>query len=237
MPSNDHGYATPIALVICLALALVATAVTARALMTLRLARSDLDRARAEAGLDGAQLSATLIVLAQSGDQRLGWDMPIADQSYAVLAEPEAQKLNGSALSVTDDGALLALGAGDADRVRDQLKQASARSTLSEADLSAAAPAPVWRDCAGSVLSSYGQAIKAVVPTATAPVFPTDQTEGSRSGEIWRIRISDRLGWTDDRVVRLNGQPDHPAIILDRRFYRRAKGGDSCDHVLASLAD
>ena len=137
---------------------------------------------------------------------------------------------------MADNAALETLGVTEPDRLRDQLKRAAATNSLSEEDLAAASPAPTWRDCAGSVLSSYGQAEKASVPAASPPSFPSDQTEGSRSGEIWRIRVSDNKGWADDRIVRLNGQPDHPAIILDRRFYRRAKGGDPCDHVFARLA-
>jgi hypothetical protein len=235
MRSSEDGYATPMALVISLAIALVATAVTARALTTLRLSRADLDRVRAESRLDGAQLSASLVVLAQTTSQRLSWDMQADAEPYEVIAEPEAVKLNAAALSITEDAALQALGAADPDRVRDQLKRASSISTLSEDDLALADPSPVWRGCAGSIISSYGRADKAFVPRAVAPAFPTDLTEGSRAGEIWRIRVADQRGWTDERIVRLTGQADHPTVILDRRFYRRAKGGDPCDRVFASL--
>jgi len=224
------------ALVICLAIALVATALTARALMTLRLARADLERARAEYALDGAQLSASLVVLEQTGSGRLRWAMQAADETYDVLAEPEALKLNAAALLVGDDAALSALGAPDPDQMRGRLKRASQDASLSEDEVACAAPTPAWRDCAGSAISSYGQADKPLVPAPIVPTFPTDLTQGSRAGEIWRIRVSDRLGWTDDRIVRLTGQADHPTVMLDHRFFRRAKGGDLCDRILASLA-
>ena len=234
--ASDGGYATPVALVIALSVALVASALTAKSVIDLRVARADLERTQVEYGLDAAQLVAGLTVEAQTTPSRLAWPVSVGGVDYAVLAEPEALKVNAAAMTPVDDGALAALGVSEPAALRDRLRGLAAAGPMSTAQLAQASGSRNWRDCAASIVSPYGGAPKPLTTKAIPPQTPIDETAGSHAGEIWRVRVKSRQGWIDDRVVRLNGEADHPTIILDRRFYRGARGGDLCEQLIVGIA-
>lgn len=235
----DAGYATPAAMILSLALALIATAMVARSVMMLRLAKSDIARANAEYVLDGAQLQAAAVVIRAGSGGPYRWALP-TDLGFAeVRAESEAEKLSLSAGASLPDSALATLGVADSGALKARLAALPAASrTVVEVDR--LDPAPLWRECAASLVSGLGRSDQppkvAVEPStggaqATALPNPPDW----RVGEAWRFRITTPAGWRDDRIVRFTGDARHPVAVVWRRLSRSDGGQGRCDAVLAAV--
>ncbi len=236
--NGDEGFATPAAVTVSMALALVATAVTGSAIAELKLARSDYERGQVESRLDGAQAAAVLTVISGGPSTRMRWTVPSGDEVIDILAEPEAPKLRLASAADLDGATLAELAVTDAGELKARLKQLAA-SLAADQDLVSADASPIWRACARSLIAVHGNSAKPPVLKARAPI------QGQltwRIGEVWRVRVTggaqgagarptDR--WTDDRIVRFTGDAEHPAAIVDRRFSRAAKGADPCDAIFA----
>lgn len=226
----DEGYASVAAITVSLAIALIVTAMMARAVMDLRLARADFRKTQAEYELDGAQLLAVLRVLSGVADGRLTWTEQLPNgEPVTILAEPEYRKLGLEAGSVLEDAALIGLGVSNPAGVREGLTRLSPATALPDeiVDLDAGR---VWRLCAPNALSPWGQATQLTLPPTTAPVA---QTELARVGQVWRFVATSKDGWSDDRIVRLIGQDDRPSAVIWRRLTRRGKGQQTCDARLS----
>lgn len=219
-------------MVFALALALVATAMMARSVMLLRLARADLSRSQAEHVLDGAHLlaAATVIRAGEGGPYR--WALP-TDLGFAeALAESEVDKLSPADAAGLSDDVFLAMGVAGPQALKARL---AAAPTSGIADVAAMDAAPLWRACAPSLISGLGRA--AAAPLAI-PVEPRlrPETPDWRVGEAWRVRITTAAGWRDDRIVRFTGDARRPVAVVWRRLSRSDGGQGECDAVLAAAA-
>lgn len=219
--AGDGGWATASAVVFSMALALTATALSGLASAELRSARAGLDRVHAEYALDGAQKAADVAALETDKAVRLRWSLSTDDGQFDVLAEPEAAKLSLAAAAALDDKALAKLGVVDSAALRDRLTAASGKQTpVPELDA-----APLWRDCAASVVSRFGEAKDLAL---ASPATPNQVKFDWRLGEVWRLRVTDKTGWTDDRLVRFVGDPLRPAAVIERSFTRQSRD-PSCE--------
>lgn len=222
---GEAGYATAAATVVSLALAVVAAAAVQSSTSALRLARAELERTRIEYELSGASLRAISSAAATGGAKRLSWSFPAQSGSVRALAEPQATKLPlakaAGSISATlfDDLRVVS-----PDKLRSRLQIMALNSGGELAALPDADASPQWRRCAASLISRYGQAQKAAL-TRTEP--PQPGRAFWRAGEVWRVRVSS-AGWVDDRIVRITGDPAHPAAVIERRFYR-GEGEGQCD--------
>jgi hypothetical protein len=228
----DAGYATAAGAMIALALSLVVTAVVGASLTDLRLSRTAFDRGRAEVALDGVQELAALAILRDGPPHRLRWFIESNIGPVEVLAEPEAAKLSTREAADLDDTALLWLGAGEPERVRSRLR-AMALGGADARDLARVDPSPRWRGCAASLISPYGQSDGLSLERA---VPPQAGRFAWRAGEVWRLRARSADGWTDDRIVRLVGDPEHPAAIIERVLARGQAGGEPCAALIEGRA-
>ena len=223
--ASDAGYASVAAITVALAIALIVTAMMARSVMDLRLARADFRKTQAEYELDGAQLLASLRVLSGVADGRLTWTeiLPGGDP-VTILAEPEYNKLGLQAASALDQAALGSLGASDPQAAAEGLARLSPATATPDqiADLDSGR---IWRLCAASALSPWGQTSTLNLQPATAP---TAQTNLARIGQVWRFVATSKDGWSDDRIVRLIGQDERPSAVIWRRLTRRGKGQQIC---------
>lgn len=220
----DAGYATAAAALTALALSLVVSAVMGASLTDLRAARAALERTRAEASLDGAQQVAAAALLNSGALTRLRWHVPTSLGAVEILAEPEAPKLGLSAAADLADGELLTLASGGAGSIRPRLR-ALALSGASSADVARLGATPLWRACAASLISPYGQGQSLTLLSASPP---SGGRFSWRAGEVWRLRALSPDGWADDRIVRLTGDAEHPAAIIERVLVRGQKGGEPC---------
>lgn len=240
-PSHDPpeaGYATPAALVMALALSLVAVAMVGRSVMLLRLARADITRTGVEAVLDGAQLQAAAVVIRAGSGGPYRWALP-TDLGFAeALVESEGDKLAPAAGSRLPEAVFAALGVTDAPVLKAKL---AAAATLG-VDVAALDAAPLWRECAASLISGLGQRHEGAPPPpvepSAVPVLPGGLPDPPdwRVGEVWRIRITTAAGWRDDRIVRFTGDARHPVAVVQRRLSRSDGGQGRCDAVLAAAA-
>jgi hypothetical protein len=207
-----------------LALSLMVSAVMAASLTDLRAARAALERTRVEAALDGAQQTAVAALLDAGAPARLRWFVQTSRGAVEILAEPEAPKLALAAAADLPDADLQALAQGAGATLRPRLR-ALALAGASAADVARLGVTPVWRACAASLISPYGQS-----PTLalSAAIMPTQGRFSWRAGEVWRLRALAPDGWADDRIVRLTGDAEHPAAIIERIFVRGQKGGEPC---------
>ena len=225
----DAGYATAAAMAFGLSLALTAAALTTLASTRLHAARADLDRLAAERFLDGARQQAVQRILTSSKPIRLGWADKTQDAEVSLLAEPEAAKLGYEAAAKLEDADFKALGVNDADALRSRLAEAASGAdapVVSPADLDSS---PVWRACAGSLMSFFGTAKS---QTLTAPESPDDRAFTWRLGEVWRIRTVGG-GWAETTLVRFTGDAGRPAAVIARALARQTGGDRSCDAKLA----
>lgn len=224
----DAGFATPAAVVVSLALALIASAVTLNSIMELRLARADLDRVTADYALAGAQQAAVLALLSAKQDAPLRWTQATTAGPVTVLAEPQAQKLT-PVVAASLGGVILARFAlADPAAVSGRLRALPAYG--SDFDVETADTAPLWRACARSMISPYGAGKTA---GGFSPVAPAPGPIVWRIGETWRVRVAASNGWVDDRIVRFTGDASHPAAVVERRLRRTSQGESACDKVLA----
>lgn len=226
----DAGYATAAAALTALALSLVVSAVMGASLTDLRAARAALDRSRVETSLDGAQQVAVAALLDSGALMRLRWHVPTNLGAVEILAEPEAPKLTLSAAADLADGELLALAPGHAESIRPRLR-ALALSGASAADIARLGATPLWRACAPSLISPYGEG-RSLALHAAAP--PSQGRFSWRAGEVWRLRALAPGGWADDRIVRLTGDAERPAAIIERVLVRGQGGGEPCRVLIES---
>jgi hypothetical protein len=223
--TSESGFATPAAAAISLAVAVMATALTAAGVAELRQAHADLSRTQADYALAGVQTRAVLSVLMAKTTSPLRWSPTGAAEA---LAEPEAAKLGLEDAAQLDDASLARFGVTDAAQLRTRLAglvQADA------AEITTADAAPGWRACARSMISPYGTAPKLQLAKASRPAGASVQW---RLGDVWRIRIVLANGWVDDRIVRFTGNMAHPAAVVERRLMRGQQEGDRCETLFAA---
>jgi hypothetical protein len=228
--STDEGFATPAATVLCLAISLCAAAVTASSVSTLQLVRHDYERDRAEAALTGGQLRAALVMTSVQRPSRLRWSLQTDDGPMQVLAEPEEMKVGPVSAAELDDGILRKLGVSDPDGLRNRLSALGDGKAIDVwvGDLDAAS---AWRSCGPSLASAFGMA---TAPKIQAAVSPRRAAVSWGAGQVWRIRVVESHGWADDRLVRLTGNPAHPAEVIERLLSRGGGTEQKCDALLAA---
>ncbi len=230
--AREGGFATPAAVMISLALALTAAAATSASVMELKLARADLAQAGAEEELAGGQERAALILLASTTQGALRWSLSDGQRAFSALAEPESRKASVAAVASMDEQALAALGVKDSEGLKARLKALSLYQALGP-DLDDADASPTWRACARSLISPLGQGGVLQLPSSSAP---SADTPVSHAGEIWRMRLVARSGWSDDRIIRFTGDRLHPAAILYRRFAKYGPQGTPCEALFKPAA-
>jgi predicted nucleic acid-binding protein len=229
--SPDSGFATPAATMVSLAIALIATAVTATTVSQLQLSRRDFSRARTEYALIGGQEIAALTALQNADNSRLRWPISSPTGPLQALAEPEASKLSPDAAASLADTDLAKLGITDPKTFRDHLRALAKANRVTAQSLEDADTSALWRRCSRSVISPYGAAAKIQQIETKAP---TAGELYSRAGETWRIRLTSPDGWADDRIVRFTGDELHPTAIIERRLFRRTAREDPCDAMIAA---
>lgn len=210
--NSTDGYASVAAIAVSLSLAVVATALMARSIGTLRAARADFERTRAEYQLAGVQQRAALALMMGSG-------------SGSVIAEREAAKISVATAADLDSGTLSRFGVKNPERLTAWLRDAAAAGPTPPADLVAADQAAGWRACAPAMISAFGRAAS-LNPPQDGSRIETGVKPGL--GEVWRLRASTPKGWTDERIVRFTGVSQRPASVIWRRFYRSVGEGKSC---------
>ena len=226
MTNTSAGYATVTAVLVSLALATVAIAVMGRSLSALKVAQSQLDHVRFEAALDGAATEAAVQIVRSKGAGPYQFSVTDPDGgTVTVLAEPEWQKLGVKQLDTVDDASLAKLGASDPPKLRSAIAAHVGSTPTNPWLVVDAEPAPLWRTCAGHLLSVFGQSSTLPVAASTPPSMGGSNLH---LGEVWRLVIQDRLGWTDERFVRFTGDPLHLVAIIDRRLTRQPKGETRC---------
>lgn len=224
-PANDDGYATPAATVISAAISLVVTAIVARSLADLHLARAELSRTQVEYALTAAHNAAMLAIATSTRPPPYHWTVANLGSSFDVVAEPERPKMSPQAFAGLSDATIAALGVDDTAVLKDRLSSLSVGSTLSwieDQDDSA-----TWRECAASVVSPFGARTTLAPPAYEEPV--AGKTAGFwRAGEVWRIQVTGTDGWRDERIIRFTGNGLNPAAVLGRRLSRGWKGTQTC---------
>ncbi len=233
-PIRDaRGYATPAALVLCVAVASVAAAMTGRALGELRLAHADLRRMQAEYDLDGAQLAAGAGVVRSRVPGPYLWTFATDNGWVETLAEPEVKKIGPATAAALSDAELSAFGVADAAALRARLQ--AQRVAAEPVAVAALDPAPLWQACAPSIVSPYGGAdhVNYIAPQAPGP-GPDPQSW--RIGETWRIRVTTSAGWRDDRIVRFTGDAHHPVAVVSRQLTRPAGESTPCPSLLSAMS-
>ncbi|WP_310540381.1 hypothetical protein [Phenylobacterium sp.] len=233
LPNSDQGYATPAAMVISLALALVGSALVARSVQLLRLSKLDLERLQIEYSLSGAQLEAATQVVRSVRPGPFYWTDGAETGWVELRAEPEADKLSLAAAATLSDGTFAAFEVKDPTGLKRALSEASEVGDYVEvADLDAA---PLWRACADRVISSFGRQDHLTYTEAQRPQ-PDPKNASWRIGEVWRLRVTTAAGWRDDRIVRFTGDARHPAAVVVRRLSRGDGGGGLCDATIIAAA-
>lgn len=227
----EAGYATAAAAMIALALSVVVSAVVGASLTDLRASRAAMDRTRTETALDGALQVAIVGLLESGGNSRLRWMVPTPLGAVEVLAEPEAEKLALVTAADLEGGEFPGLGETDMAAIRPRLR-ALALSGGGAADVARLYGSPLWRACASSVISPYGRATSLSLSEAAAPATGRFSW---RAGEVWRLRALSPDGWADDRIVRLTGDAQRPAAIVERVLVRGQRGGEPCRAIIESL--
>lgn len=223
---DDDGYATPAATVISAAISLVVTAIVARSLADLHLAKAELARTQIEYALTAAQNAAMLAIATSTRPPPYRWTIASLGGAYEVVAEPEWSKMTPQAFADLDDETLAALGVEDAPALKARLGGLTVGSHLSwieDLDQSA-----TWRRCAASVVSPFGASEHLSPPDYQEPV--AGKTAGYwRAGAVWRIQVTGTDGWRDERIIRFTGNGLNPAAVLGRRLSRGWKGTQSCE--------
>jgi hypothetical protein len=224
--STEDGFATPAAALASLALSILVIASVGAGVSALSQARAKLERTEAEWALAGAQQRAQLTVMAATGEAVVRSSLPTDTGTVSLLAEPEAPKLGLAAAADLDDEALRRLGASDVEAVRRGLTQLRLHGggwlAIRELD-----PSSAWRRCALSFVSPFGTAL--ATTAEASPLEAQALTTPSRVGQVWRVRVSDAAGWSDDRLVRFTGDRRHPTATIERALTHEASQGGSCD--------
>jgi hypothetical protein len=226
----ESGFMTPAATLVSLALGLGAAAAVSASVSELKLARSDFRRTQIETRLDDAEQRTALTILNSGPSGPLSWSLNVDQRAVQVLAEPEAPKASITSLLLMDDSAFARLGVSDPRAFKARLKILTIGEALGE-PLESADPSPLWRVCARTLASPFGLGDRLQITPAASP--SAAETVG-HAGELWRIRVRDELGWTDDRVIRFTGDALRPAAPLARRFLKTTPSSKPCDELLAS---
>lgn len=231
--SVEAGYATPPALVLSLALALMGTAIASRSLQTLSHARADLDLAWLEFDLDGAHLVAAATVVRSGETGPFAWTFSTDGGWVRALAEPEADKLGPEAFAAAAPAVFEALQVVEPETLRERL--GALADTRQAVDVSGLDPAPLWRDCGASLVSQFGAGETLAYRPHVEPVTGV-KPAAWRIGETWRIRIATSAGWRDDRIVRFTGDARRPVAIVVRTLSRTKGDGARCEALLNDVA-
>lgn len=232
-PNSRAGYATPAALVLSLAMALIASALVGRSVMQLRLARADFTRTQAEYLLDGAHLAAAAAIVRSNTPGPYAWAFTSDVGWVDAVAELEDEKLSLDAASNLTDGALKQFGVKDVAALKARL--AAAASATGAVDVVALDEAPLWKRCAGSMMSRFGRQTVFTYLARTEP-GPGPKPALWRIGEEWRISLTTTTGWRDDRIVRFTGDARHPTATVIRRVSRGKGDGGQCETLFAGMA-
>ncbi len=228
---GDAGFATAGAMALCLGLVMIAAAMMTLALGELARSRALLRRTQSEYALMGAQRRASLDLMNNAAVVRLRWTTPSGDGMAEVLAEPEYGKASYAAVLAADDKLLARLDVTDLQPLRDRLQALIANpQSASIADLDSS---PLWKACAPSLASRFGQAAEL---TLTVPVAPDNRGFSWRAGEVWRLAVTGEDGWVDDRIVRFTGDVSNPTATIARRFARSSKEDTRCDSAFGPRA-
>jgi hypothetical protein len=228
---DARGYATPSALVLCVAIATMATTMVGRSLTHLELAHADLKRLRAEYEMEGAHLAAAAGVVRSEAHGPYQWTFGSDDGWVEVLAEPDAAKIPPTLAAKLRDSDFALFGVSDVQGLRGRLSAVTGK--MPAVDTLDAAVA--WRTCARSVVAYHGEADHfTYTPPKTPGPGPDPQTW--HIGEVWRIRVTTQAGWRDDRTVRFTGDAQHPVAIVDRRLSRFTGEPQPCPALLAALS-
>jgi hypothetical protein len=214
---------------ISLILSLIAIAGATRALQALRLARSDLRVTQAQYALEGMQQEIALRLLQDDRMVRFHWSGSMASGTADVLAEPEVSKLGLEAAADIDEALLRRLDVSDTAALRTRLAALTEARDL-ERQIVMSDAAPLWRACARSIISRYGQASTFEPVTEREPI---GDVAISRASQVWRVRVTLSDGWRDDRLLRFTGIQQRPAATIQRRF-SKVEGDDPCDIVFAA---
>ena len=194
----------------------------------LKLARADFGHAQIENALAGEQQRAILAVLGTATPGVLRWSQAIGGQgALDITAEPEVPKASIVSVITMDNSAFADLGVADPQALKERLKTLTLAQAVGS-EFEAADPSPIWKACARSLMSPFGLADRLRWIPSQAPA---NDTAARHAGEVWRLRVSDQDGWTDDRVVRFTGDSLHPAATLERRFAKLGQKGNSCDSI------
>lgn len=229
---RDAGYVTTVGAALAFVFALGATVLVARSGIELQAARADLRRTQDEYRLDGLHREAIAALLNDPAAQRLNWRLATPYGPAEVLAESEARKLAlASAEQGLDDGTLARLGVTAPQDLRERIKAAARPGASALRVVPALDAAPSWRRCALSLVSPYGAASR-IEPLIGGPPVVGAQPNW-RVGELWRIRVV-ALGWADERIVRLTGDPAAPAATVERVLSRANEEPASCERLIAA---
>jgi hypothetical protein len=201
------------------------TAVMVRSGAELSRARADLERTKAEYALDGAAATAEIALLQSRPAERYAWTLSNSLGTFQILAEAEAPKLGLKVANALDESLVSSLGVTDRAGLQSRLAALADRRApgpeIAGADLAAG-----WKACGRSLVSPWGLQSAAHLARSVEPDLAGDSP---RLGEVWRIRSISARGFTDDRIVRLTGDPAHPAAVVERRLYRSSDKGETCD--------
>jgi hypothetical protein len=228
---GEHGYATPMALVLSVGLALIVSALVARNVEMLYLSKADLERDRQEFGLDGAHFIAASTIVRHGEPGPFRWTVTTDVGHAEVIAEFEADKIALSAAHQADDE-FEYLHVADAVALKARLTAAGEAAPI--ASIASLDASPLWQKCADSVFSAYGDKTHLAAVAYHSPGTVASEPAW-HIGEAWRVRITTSAGWRDERIVRFTGDPQHPAATVHRDFGRVTGGGDQCEEILMSL--
>jgi hypothetical protein len=227
----EAGYATPLAMVMCLAMTLTVGALTARSATDLKLARRDLDRVQAEYVLAGEQVTAAMVIAQARSGPRLQWaktgDLGLSE----IVAEAEAAKIGFGSAAELDASVLQRLEVRRPGELRNRFRALAA--TPRSATVASLDSAGLWRLCGPTLVSLYGAAAALTTSKAEGPGAVADG--GSKLGQLWRLRVS-AGGWVDERIVRFTGDAQGPAATVERRFFRGEKIGSRCDSTFDAIS-
>jgi hypothetical protein len=232
LASEAAGFATPPALVLSVALALVGSAMVSHSVQDLALNRADLTRSTEEAALAGAEFEAAVDIVRSGVVGPYHWGFTDDAGVVDVAAELESDKLDPQSASTLDDKAFVAFGVQDPAALKSRLAAAAASGQpFLVSDLDAA---PLWRACGPSFISPLG--------LQQSYVFAPRQKPGAgpnpaswHVGEAWRVRVASASGWTEDRIVRFTGDAQRPAAIVVREVSRSGTGWEPCETLMQEL--
>ncbi len=230
--TSEAGFATPAALVLSLALALVGTAMVGRSVSLLVLAKSDLQRTRLEYAMNGAQLEAAATVVRAGLPGPFHWTSSTDLGWVDIRAEREADKLSLAKVATLAPQMLMRFGVSDPAALQARLTVAASDDVV---DVSGLDSARLWRACAVRFASTFGQK-DAYAYAPDAQPLAGDRLPLWRVSETWRIRVTTAAGWRDDRIVRFTGSAEQPAAIILRTISKGEGEGGRCESILQALS-